>query len=97
MVPSRQVTPRSATVKILIATSEAVPFATADGEGDNAHILATLEPGDYVMFKYRRQRGVYWLDEIYPASRPEPESESESAEPTTQPAEKTPTSGSGTK
>ena len=34
--------------------------------------LKSLKPGDYVMFKYRRQRGVYWLDELYPASRPEP-------------------------
>jgi len=33
--------------------------------------LKTLQPGDFVMFTYRRQRAVYWLDEIYPASRPE--------------------------
>jgi len=32
--------------------------------------LQSLKPGDYVTFKYRRQRGVYWLDEIYPTSRP---------------------------
>jgi hypothetical protein len=32
--------------------------------------LKSLGPDDYVMFKYRRQRGVYWLDEIYPASQP---------------------------
>ncbi|MDP6634600.1 MAG: hypothetical protein QGG42_06865 [Phycisphaerae bacterium] len=36
--------------------------------------LKTLKPNDYVMFKYRRQRGVYWLDEIYPASRPHTQS-----------------------
>ena len=41
--------------------------------------LKTLKPGDYVMFKYRRQRGVYWLDEIYATSHPESESESESS------------------
>jgi len=34
--------------------------------------LQSLKPGDYVMFKYRRQRGVYWLDEIYPVSRNRP-------------------------
>ncbi|MBC8374121.1 MAG: hypothetical protein H8E53_11040 [Planctomycetes bacterium] len=33
-------------------------------------MLKALTPGDYVMFKYRRQRGVYWLEEIYPTSRP---------------------------
>ena len=32
--------------------------------------LKSLEPDDYVKFKYRRQRGVYWLDEITPSSRP---------------------------
>ena len=32
--------------------------------------LKTLKPEDFVIFKYRRQRGVYWLDGIYPASRP---------------------------
>jgi len=32
--------------------------------------LKTLKPEDFVLFKYRRQRGVYWLDGIYPASRP---------------------------
>ena len=32
--------------------------------------LKALAPGDYVMFKYRRQRAVYWLDEIYAANRP---------------------------
>jgi hypothetical protein len=31
--------------------------------------LKTLKPRDFVIFKYRRQRGVYWLDGIYPASR----------------------------
>ena len=31
--------------------------------------LKTLKPKDFVIFKYRRQRGVYWLDAIYPASR----------------------------
>ncbi|MDP6634601.1 MAG: hypothetical protein QGG42_06870 [Phycisphaerae bacterium] len=36
--------------------------------------LKTLKPGDYVMFTYRRQRGVYWLDGIYPASRPDTKS-----------------------
>ena len=54
-------------------------------------MLKILKPGDYVMFKYRRQRGVYWLDGIYPATKPEPESES-----TTQPAEKTSESSSET-
>ena len=34
--------------------------------------LKSLQPGDHVMFKYRRQRGVYWLDEIYPVSRNRP-------------------------
>jgi hypothetical protein len=33
--------------------------------------LKALAPGDYVMFKYRRQRAVYWLDEIHPTSRPD--------------------------
>jgi hypothetical protein len=32
--------------------------------------LKTLKPDDFVIFKYRRQRGVYWLNGIYPASRP---------------------------
>jgi hypothetical protein len=32
--------------------------------------LKSLKPGDQVMFKYRRQKGAYWLDEIYPVSRP---------------------------
>ncbi|MDP6546796.1 MAG: hypothetical protein QGH60_22715 [Phycisphaerae bacterium] len=43
--------------------------------------LRTFKPGDYVMFRYRRQRGVYWLDGIYPTSRHEskPESESKSS------------------
>jgi len=41
--------------------------------------LKTLKPGDYVVFNYRRQRGVYWLDGIYPASRPEFESSTDSA------------------
>jgi len=34
--------------------------------------LQSLKPGDQVMFKYRRQRGIYWLDEIYPVSRNRP-------------------------
>ncbi|MBT3199175.1 MAG: hypothetical protein HN350_04585 [Phycisphaerales bacterium] len=34
--------------------------------------LKTLEPKNFVIFKYRRQRGVYWLDDIYPASPPPP-------------------------
>ena len=34
--------------------------------------LKTIKPDDYVMFKYRRQRSVYWLDEIYPSSQSGP-------------------------
>ena len=61
--------------------------------------LKTLRQGDYVMFTYRRQRGVYWLEGIYPTSRPEPKSESQSDHPapTSQPAPKSPTSASETK
>jgi len=44
------------------------PEAATDGPVQTA--LKTLKPEDFVIFKYRRQRGVYWLDGIYPASRP---------------------------
>jgi hypothetical protein len=32
--------------------------------------LKTLKAGDYVIYHYRRQRGVYWLDGIYATSPP---------------------------
>jgi hypothetical protein len=32
--------------------------------------LKTLAPGDEVKFRYRRQNGIYWLEEIYPISQP---------------------------
>jgi len=43
------------------------PDATADPPVQTA--LKTLKPKDFVIFKYRRQRGVCWLEGIYPASR----------------------------
>ncbi|MBC8374118.1 MAG: hypothetical protein H8E53_11025 [Planctomycetes bacterium] len=58
------VDPEAAIELNLKGVSDAAP----DGPVQTA--LKTLKPEDFVIFKYRRQKGVYWLDAIYPASRP---------------------------